>query len=158
LEEHLAAFFAWLPSRHGSEAFRGRTVQDACLGRLRHAAAHGDFFPLFTLLEDSGYLPRIAFNLDNFSERPVPMETGTHHVHGLRMQRCRRDRLPHHRFPPERLIAIITNNFVPCNGRFPTLIAIIMMFFAGVSAGVFQTVVSTAMLTGTIVLGVCMTS
>ena len=59
--------------------------------------------------------------------------------------------------PRERLIAILTNNFVPCNGRFPTLIAIITMFFAGAVGGAFQSVVSTLMLTGVIVLGVFMT-
>ncbi len=59
--------------------------------------------------------------------------------------------------PRERLIAIITNNFVPCNGRFPTLIAIITMFFAGVIAGPLQGVFSAFLLTGVIVLGVVMT-
>lgn len=59
--------------------------------------------------------------------------------------------------PRERLIAILTNTFVPCNGRFPTLIAIITMFFAGTMGGVFQSVVSTLILTGTIILGVAMT-
>lgn len=59
--------------------------------------------------------------------------------------------------PRERLIAILTNNFVPCNGRFPTLIAIITMFFAGAAGGAFRSVVSTLLLTGVIVLGVAMT-
>jgi len=59
--------------------------------------------------------------------------------------------------PRERLIAILTNNFVPCNGRFPTLIAIITMFFAGAATGMSQSFVSTLMLTGVIVLGVAMT-
>ena len=59
--------------------------------------------------------------------------------------------------PREKLIAMITNNFVPCNGRFPTLIAIITMFFAGVIEGPFQSVISTLILTGVIVLGVVMT-
>ena len=59
--------------------------------------------------------------------------------------------------PRERLIATITNNFVPCNGRFPTLIAIITMFFAGAVGGAFKSVVSTLTLTGVIVLGVLMT-
>ena len=59
--------------------------------------------------------------------------------------------------PRERLIAILTNNFVPCNGRFPTLIAIITMFFVGNLTGIGQSVVSTVLLTGVIVLGVIMT-
>lgn len=59
--------------------------------------------------------------------------------------------------PRERLIAIITNNFVPCNGRFPTLIAIITMFFVGVNAGPGQSLWAAVMLTGVILLGVVMT-
>ena len=58
--------------------------------------------------------------------------------------------------PRERLLAIITNNFVPCNGRFPTLIAIITMFFVG-SAGIFSSVLSALFLTGLILLGIIMT-
>ncbi len=59
--------------------------------------------------------------------------------------------------PRERLIATITNNFVPCNGRFPTLIAIITMFFAGSFGVAFQSVFSTLMLTAVILLGIMMT-
>lgn len=59
--------------------------------------------------------------------------------------------------PRERLIAIITNNFVPCNGRFPTLIAIITMFFVGSIPGPFQSLFSTILLTCVILLGVAMT-
>ncbi|WP_346891772.1 nucleoside recognition domain-containing protein, partial [Clostridium sp. UBA3887] len=59
--------------------------------------------------------------------------------------------------PRERLIAIITNNFVPCNGRFPTLIAIITMFFAGTFVGPSQSIISSLILTCVILLGVFMT-
>lgn len=59
--------------------------------------------------------------------------------------------------PRERLIAMITNNFVPCNGRFPTLIAIISMFFVGATGGAFNSMMSALLLTAFIVLGVCMT-
>lgn len=59
--------------------------------------------------------------------------------------------------PRERLIAIITNNFVPCNGRFPTLIAIITMFFIGSVTGPLQSLLSTLLLTAVILLGVAMT-
>jgi len=59
--------------------------------------------------------------------------------------------------PRERLIAIITNNFVPCNGRFPTIIAIITMFFAGIFVGPFQSIISTLILTAVIILGIIMT-
>ena len=59
--------------------------------------------------------------------------------------------------PRERLIAMITNNFVPCNGRFPTMIAIITMFFVGGATGLFSSVLSAAILSGVIVLGILMT-
>lgn len=59
--------------------------------------------------------------------------------------------------PRERLIATITNNFVPCNGRFPTLIAIIAMFFVGFSTGVLESALSAIVLTGIIIFGVIMT-
>lgn len=116
------------------------------------------FFPLFTLLEDLGYLPRVAFNLDNFFRKAC-----AHGKQALTMCMgfgCNACGVIGCRIidsPRERLIAILTNNFVPCNGRFPTLIAIITMFFAGAVSGAFQSVVSTLMLTGTIVLGVIMT-
>lgn len=116
------------------------------------------FFPLFTLLEDSGYLPRVAFNLDNFFRKAC-----AHGKQALTMCMgfgCNACGVIGCRIidsPRERLIAILTNNFVPCNGRFPTLIAIITMFFTGAVGGVFQSVVSTLMLTGAIVLGVAMT-
>lgn len=116
------------------------------------------FFPLFTLLEDLGYLPRVAFNLDNFFKKAC-----AHGKQALTMCMgfgCNAAGIIGCRIidsPRERLIATITNNFVPCNGRFPTLIAVITMFFAGVVAGPFQSVVSTLLLTGVIVLGVIMT-
>lgn len=59
--------------------------------------------------------------------------------------------------PRERMIAILTNNFVPCNGRFPTLIAIITMFFAGIVAGPFKSLISALILVAFIVFGVVMT-
>lgn len=59
--------------------------------------------------------------------------------------------------PRERLIAMITNNFVPCNGRFPTMIAIITMFFIGGATGIFSSILSAAILSGVIVLGILMT-
>ncbi len=116
------------------------------------------FFPLFTLLEDLGYLPRVAFNLDNFFRKAC-----AHGKQSLTMCMgfgCNAAGIIGCRIidsPRERLIAIITNNFVPCNGRFPTLIAIITMFFAGVIAGPLQGVFSAFLLTGVIVLGVVMT-
>lgn len=92
------------------------------------------FFPLFTLLEDLGYLPRIAFNLDNFFKKAC-----THGKQALTMCMgfgCNAAGVIGCRIiesPRERLIAIITNVFVPCNGRFPLLIAIGTIFISGIS-------------------------
>ena len=116
------------------------------------------FFPMFTLLEDFGYLPRIAFNLDGFFQKAsacgkqaltMCMGFGCNAV-GVSGARIIDS-------PRERLIAIITNTFVPCNGRFPTLISIITMFFAGVVAAPWNGLLSTLLLTGVIVFGVILT-
>lgn len=116
------------------------------------------FFPLFTLLEDSGYLPRIAFNLDKFFKK-----ANAHGKQALTMCMgfgCNACGVIGCRIidsPRERLIAILTNNFVPCNGRFPTLIAIISMFFAGFVSLPYRNFVSTLILTATIILGIIVT-
>ena len=89
------------------------------------------FFPLFTLLEDLGYLPRVAFNLDGLLRR-----FGAHGKQSLTMAMgfgCNAAGVVATRIidsPRERLIAIITNNFVPCNGRWPTLIMVASLFVA----------------------------
>ncbi len=114
------------------------------------------FFPLFTLLEDLGYLPRVAFNLDKpFCKAhacgkqalTICMGFGCNAagVTGCRIIDS----------PRERLIAILTNSFVPCNGRFPALITLITIFFTG--ASVFSGFLSALMLTGFILLGILMT-
>ena len=88
------------------------------------------FFPLFTLLEDAGYLPRVAFNLDHCFQR-----SGAHGRQALTMCMglgCNACGVTGCRIidsPRERMIAMLTNPLVPCNGRFPTLIAILNMFF-----------------------------
>lgn len=89
------------------------------------------FFPLFTLLEDFGLLPRIAFNLDGLFQK-----AGAHGKQALTMCMgfgCNAAGVTACRIiesPRERLIAILTNSFVPCNGRFPTLILLAGFFFA----------------------------
>lgn len=111
------------------------------------------FFPMFTLLEDFGYLPRIAFNLDHSfrcanacGKQAITMAMGFG-CNACGVTGCRIIDSPR-----ERLIAIITNNFVPCNGRFPTIIMIITMFF--VTSG---SIMSAVVLLGVIILGVIMT-
>lgn len=116
------------------------------------------FFPLFTLLEDFGYLPRVAFNLDKYFKKAHAC--GKQALTMCMGFGCNAAGIVGCRIidsPRERLIAILTNNFVPCNGRFPTLIAIISMFFVGTVAAPFQSFASTLILAGVIVLGVCMT-
>ena len=116
------------------------------------------FFPLFTLLEDAGYLPRVAYNLDKPFKRcracgkqalTMCMGFGCNAagVVGCRIIDS----------PRERLLAILTNNFVPCNGRFPTLIALLTMFFVGTTGGGLSPVLSAVLLTAAIVLGVGIT-
>lgn len=93
------------------------------------------FFPIFTFLEDLGLLPRIAFNLDHWFRR-----AGAHGKQALTMSMgfgCNAAGVIAARIiesPRERLIAILTNNFVPCNGRFPTLIALATAFVGGTTA------------------------
>ena len=116
------------------------------------------FFPLFSLLEDSGVLPRIAFNLDKGFKKcaacgkqalTMCMSFGCNAVGitGSRIIDSKR----------ERLIAILTNNFIPCNGRFPTIISIITMFFVGFSSSISNSIISTIILTIVILLGILMT-
>lgn len=113
------------------------------------------FFPLFTLLEDLGVLPRIAFNLDNFFKKAgtcgkqaltMCMGFGCNAagVIGCRIMRSTR----------ERLIAIVTNCFVPCNGRFPLLITIATIFFVGQFNGIVGSLVSTGVVLTVILLGI----
>lgn len=116
------------------------------------------FFPLFTLLEDAGYLPRVAYNLDKPFKRCCAC--GKQALTMCMGFGCNAAGIVGCRIidsPRERLIAMITNNFVPCNGRFPTLIAIITMFFIGVQGGMFDSVLSALLLTLVILLGIFMT-
>ncbi|MEG0295796.1 MAG: ferrous iron transport protein B [Clostridium sp.] len=116
------------------------------------------FFPLFTLLEDSGYLPRVAFNLDHMFKRccahgkqclTMCMGFGCNAagIIGCRIIES----------PRERLIAIVTNNFVPCNGRFPTLITIATVFFAVTSSGAANSFIPAISVTFMVIIGITVT-
>lgn len=113
------------------------------------------FFPLFTLLEDLGYLPRVAFNLDHCFKRAQ-----AHGKQALTMCMgfgCNAAGVTACRIidsPRERLVAILTNNFVPCNGRFPILIILATAFFAAAPLGSLAAVVAVLM---AVLLGVGMT-
>ncbi len=116
------------------------------------------FFPLFTLLEDLGYLPRVAYNLDHLFKKAC-----AHGKQCLSMCMgfgCNAAGIIGTRIiesPREKMIAILTNNFVPCNGRFPTLIAISTVFFAYISYGKYNSFTPALIVTGLIILGVIMT-
>lgn len=116
------------------------------------------FFPLFSLLEESGFLPRIAFNLDKYfrkcytcGKQALTMAMGfgcnAVGVTGCRIIDSAR----------EKLIAILTNTFVPCNGRFPTLIALISIFIVKDSFGVFNSFVNVLILIIVILIGIMVT-
>ena len=113
------------------------------------------FFPLFTLLEDLGYLPRVAFVMDHAFQRcracgkqclTMCMSMGCNAcgVTGCRIIDS----------PRERLIAILTSSLVPCNGKFPTLIALITIFFVGGRSGLLASLEGAVLLLATLVLGV----
>lgn len=115
------------------------------------------FFPLFTILEDYGFLPRIAFNMDHAFHKcnacgkqclTMLMGFGCNAVGvtGTRIIDSRR----------EKIIAILTNVFVPCNGRFPTIIAMITMFFVSSKENI-SSILSALILTLIILLGIFMT-
>lgn len=115
------------------------------------------FFPLFTILEDLGYLPRVAFNLDHMFKKAC-----AHGKQCLTMCMgfgCNAAGIIACRIiesPRERLIATLTNNFVPCNGRFPTLIAISTVFLVtkgGVGSGILPVLSITAL----VVTGIAVT-
>jgi len=116
------------------------------------------FFPLFTFLEDLGYLPRIAFNLDKCFKKcctsgkqalTMCMGFGCNAagVVGCRIISS----------PRERLIAILTNNFVPCNGRFPFLITMSTIFIGSFFGGFASSIVSTLCVLLLILLGIYLT-
>ena len=116
------------------------------------------FFPLFTVLEDIGLLPRIAFNMDGgFSKcnscgkqcLTMCMGIGCNAV-GVTGTRIIESK-------SSRVLACITNSFMPCNGRYPTMIAIISMFFIGSSRGILSSFICASILVLLILLGIIMT-
>jgi ferrous iron transport protein B len=113
------------------------------------------FFPLFTLLEDFGYLPRVAFNLDRMFKR-----AGAHGKQALTMAMgfgCNAAGVVATRIiesPRERLIAIITNNFALCNGRWPTQILLASIFIGGLAPAYLAGLISAAAVVSVAVLGI----
>ncbi len=113
------------------------------------------FFPIFTLLEDLGYLPRIAFNLDNFYHK-----AGAHGKQAMSMMMgfgCNAAGVVATRIidsPRERLIAIITNNFSLCNGRWPTQILLATLFVGALAPPHWAGIASAAAVVFVALLGV----
>jgi ferrous iron transport protein B len=113
------------------------------------------FFPLFTLLEDFGYLPRVAFNMDNLFKK-----SGAHGKQALTMSMgfgCNAAGVVATRIidsPRERLIAIITNNFSLCNGRWPTQILLATIFIGAVVPESYSSLASLSAVIGIAVLGI----
>ncbi|MBI2429115.1 MAG: ferrous iron transporter B [Ignavibacteriales bacterium] len=116
------------------------------------------FFPLFTLLEDFGYLPRVAFNMDALFKK-----AGAHGKQALSLTMgfgCNAAGVVATRIidsPRERLIAIITNNFSLCNGRWPTQILIASVFFGALVPAHLAGIVTAGAVVGVAVLGIAFT-
>ncbi len=158
LQERLTKFFLWA----GAPAWLHGVL---VLGMYRGLAwvvsvmlpPMAIFFPLFTFLEDLGYLPRIAFNLDKLFKK-----AGAHGKQVLTMCMgfgCNAAGIIACRIiesPRERLIAILTNNFVPCNGRFPTLIALAAVFMGAFVSG-YNSFAASALVAGVVVVGILVT-
>ena len=119
------------------------------------------FFPLFTILEDLGYLLRIAFNMDGFFKKACC--SGKQMITMCMGFGCNACGVTGCRIidsPRERLIAILTNNFVPCNGRFPFLISIATIFIAGAYSaenGFLSSILSTLAVIIVIIFGIFLT-
>ncbi len=113
------------------------------------------FFPLFTLLEDLGYLPRVAFNLDNMFKK-----SGAHGKQAMSMMMgfgCNAAGVVATRIidsPRERLIAIITNNFSLCNGRWPTQILIATLFMGALAPPALAGLISATAVVAIALLGI----
>ena len=116
------------------------------------------FFPAFTILEDLGYLPRVAFNLDWLFKK-----AGAHGKQSLTMAMgfgCNAAGVVATRVidsPRERLIAILTNNFVPCNGRFPTLIMLATVFVASAFPAALTSFIAAGTVVGVVLIGIMFT-
>jgi ferrous iron transport protein B len=116
------------------------------------------FFPLFTLLEDFGYLPRVAFNLDNAFKK-----AGAHGKQSLSMMMgfgCNAAGIVATRIidsPRERLIAMITNNFALCNGRWPTQILLATIFIGLLAPAYLAGIISALTVMAVALLGVLLT-
>lgn len=168
--ELLSSFFAYIQEKLlsflnyiGSPAWLTSLLIDGVYSTLTCVIAvmlppMAIFFPLFTILEDLGYLPRIAFNLDKFFKKACA--SGKQALTMCMGFGCNAAGVVGTKIidsPREKLIAILTNCFVPCNGRFPFLITIATIFFGGLAGGFSSSIIATIVVLLVIVLGVFMT-
>lgn len=159
IEGYISLFFQWI----GAPAWLHGVL---VLGLYRSTAwvisvmlpPMAIFFPVFAILEDFGYLPRVAFNLDRFFKK-----AGAHGKQALTMSMgfgCNAAGVVACRIiesPRERIIAIITNNFVPCNGRWPTLIILATLFLGGAVSSVYGSLIATLIIVGLVLVGISTT-
>lgn len=157
LEEPLYNFLSFLPTTFNNIIVHGLYKTTAWVVSVMLPPML-IFFPLFTILEDIGLLPRIAFNMDNSLSKcnscgkqalTMCMGIGCNAVGvtGCRIIENKK----------ERLLAIITNSLIPCNGRYPTLIAIITMFFITTSRGILSSFTCALILVLLILLSIIIT-
>ena len=153
---------SWFQAMHAPEWLHGVLI----LGLFRGTAAvisvmlppMAIFFPMFALLENYGYLPRVAFNMDRLFKR-----AGAHGKQSLTMAMgfgCNAAAIMSTRIiesPRERMLAILTNNFVPCNGRWPTLILMASLFMAAGYTGSMQTLATAGVVVGMVIIGIIVT-
>ncbi|WP_338753132.1 nucleoside recognition domain-containing protein [Bacillus sp. FJAT-52991] len=158
-EGYLTTFFAWM---NAPDWLYGVLV----LGFYRGTAwvvsvmlpPMAIFFPVFALLENYGYLPRVAFNMDRLFKG-----AGAHGKQSLTMAMgfgCNAAAIMSTRIiesPRERMLAILTNNFVPCNGRWPTLILLASLFMATGFSGTMGTLVTAGVVMGMVLFGIVVT-
>lgn len=158
-EGYLTAFFQYI---HAPDWLHGLLV----LGMYRGSTwvisvmlpPMAIFFPTFALLENYGYLPRVAFNMDRLFKH-----VGAHGKQSLTMAMgfgCNAAAVMSSRIiesPRERILAILTNNFVPCNGRWGTLIVLASLFMAANFTGGIKSLVTTSVIVGIVMFGIIVT-
>lgn len=159
IEDYITMFFSFI---HAPDWLHGILV----LGLYRGTAwvvsvmapPMAIFFPMFALLENYGYLPRVAFNMDRLFQR-----AGAHGKQALTMAMgfgCNAAAIISTRIiesPRERMLAILTNNFVPCNGRWPILIIMASLFLVAGSTGSLGIFMTSLVLVGMILIGIIVT-
>ena len=128
------------------------------MGCSRYASTYGNILPVLYITRRLRYLPRVAFNLDRLFKK-----AGTHGKQALTMSMgfgCNAAGVVACRIidsPRERLIATITNNFVPCNGRFPILITISMMFIGSAANSTISSFLASGMVICLVLIGLAVT-